>query len=541
MQNKALMTSELTASPQPNKLAASVAGSSKEQSVSFEETLSKQLQQHKTTASKTDVKSAKSADKEQEAKNDATVANENDGVEKSVKKEEKKPVEDGNNLPITEEPSNNETAVTSKVIDIESENPTGVALANTEELIENSDSAVSSNSDKEIQLDDVEASASKVLKAEAATHSTVSAANASSIEASTTAKESKTLSNESVAKNTPVDGTLKSTLTEVAQQKTEQESGRAVLSEAQSRDKDFVLKQIKIAAQATNKVQQSGDAVLANKNQQSVSQVSTTAVLSTEKQHVGIDLARHITNQVGNKNTRQQPNLPFNAKSDSGIDITKVVEGAAASTKQLKEVSLTGAQREQILLDKAALGDGVIVKTIKPELASAATVLSNTSASTSTIASNASATSPQLMPMLDVQPTLKSEAWGKVMVGRVIWMAKEGVQTAQLKLNPAQLGPVEVRVTLNNDQASVSFVAQHVTTRDTLEQALPRLRESFQANGMALANADVSDQPASQQFDQHHDKQQGDIIFSQSDEEVDELVDNKAVIEETKPGLSLYV
>jgi flagellar hook-length control protein FliK len=217
------------------------------------------------------------------------------------------------------------------------------------------------------------------------------------------------------------------------------------------------------------------------------------------------------------------------------------VEGAAASTKQLKEVSLTGAQREQILLDKAALGDGVIVKTIKPELASAATVLSNTSASTSTIASNASATSPQLMPMLDVQPTLKSEAWGKVMVGRVIWMAKEGVQTAQLKLNPAQLGPVEVRVTLNNDQASVSFVAQHVTTRDTLEQALPRLRESFQANGMALANADVSDQPASQQFDQHHDKQQGDIIFSQSDEEVDELVDNKAVIEETKPGLSLYV
>jgi flagellar hook-length control protein FliK len=541
MQNKALMTSELTASPQPNKLAASVAGSSKEQSVSFEETLSKQLQQHKTTASKTDVKSAKSADKEQEAKNDATVANENDGVEKSVKKEEKKPVEDGNNLPITEEPSNNETAVTSKVTDIESENPTGVALANTEELIENSDSAVSSNSDKEIQLDDVEASASKVLKAEAATHSTVSAANASSIEASTTAKESKTLSNESVAKNTPVDGTLKSTLTEVAQQKTEQESGRAVLSEAQSRDKDFVLKQIKIAAQATNKVQQSGDAVLANKNQQSVSQVSTTAVLSAEKQHVGIDLARHITNQVGNKNTRQQPNLPFNAKSDSGIDITKVVEGAAASTKQLKEVSLTGAQREQILLDKAALGDGVIVKTIKPELASAATVLSNTSASTSTIASNASATSPQLMPMLDVQPTLKSEAWGKVMVGRVIWMAKEGVQTAQLKLNPAQLGPVEVRVTLNNDQASVSFVAQHVTTRDTLEQALPRLRESFQANGMALANADVSDQPASQQFDQHHDKQQGDIIFSQSDEEVDELVDNKAVIEETKPGLSLYV
>ncbi len=103
--------------------------------------------------------------------------------------------------------------------------------------------------------------------------------------------------------------------------------------------------------------------------------------------------------------------------------------------------------------------------------------------------------------VLHIQPAVHSEAWGKVMSSRIIWMAKEGVQQAELRLNPAHLGPVEVRLHLHQDQANITFLAPHAATRDALEHALPRLRDSFQENGMNLADANVSDQAAQQQTD----------------------------------------
>jgi|GEM_PF-1302314 len=97
-------------------------------------------------------------------------------------------------------------------------------------------------------------------------------------------------------------------------------------------------------------------------------------------------------------------------------------------------------------------------------------------------------------PVLAMQPAMQSEAWNKVLSSRVIWMAREGVQKAELKLNPTNLGPVEVKLHMSNDQASVSFIAHNVATREALEQALPKLRESFQENGMDLTHSDVSEE-----------------------------------------------
>ncbi len=98
---------------------------------------------------------------------------------------------------------------------------------------------------------------------------------------------------------------------------------------------------------------------------------------------------------------------------------------------------------------------------------------------------------------LDIQPQLNSEAWNKVMSSRVVWMAREGVQHAELRLTPAHLGPVEVRLSLQNEQASVTFTAANAAARDALEQALPRLRDSFTENGLALSHAEVNHQDAS--------------------------------------------
>jgi flagellar hook-length control protein FliK len=68
-------------------------------------------------------------------------------------------------------------------------------------------------------------------------------------------------------------------------------------------------------------------------------------------------------------------------------------------------------------------------------------------------------------------------------------------------MNPADLGPVQVRIEMNQnqDQASVWFTAEHADTRSALEQSLPRLREMFSAQGMSLTDAGVFGNRSGQQ------------------------------------------
>ena len=181
-----------------------------------------------------------------------------------------------------------------------------------------------------------------------------------------------------------------------------------------------------------------------------------------------------------------------NVKLELPVATEKVMTSERIVTKTLTEGSLLadivnqvkpGLQHTAPSVDRAGLALGSSVSTYTP----AGTVSQGQAAATATT------------PVLDIQPALQTTAWNRVMSGRVVWMAREGVQQAELKLNPANLGPVEVRLSMNNDQTSVTFIAHHAATRDALEQALPRLRESFSENGMELADAEVM---------QHSDEEQ---------------------------------
>lgn len=84
--------------------------------------------------------------------------------------------------------------------------------------------------------------------------------------------------------------------------------------------------------------------------------------------------------------------------------------------------------------------------------------------------------------------------WDRAVGQRVLWLVDQRGQTAQLRLNPPELGPVEVRLRMDGEQVHLSFSAGHVQVREALEQALPRLREMFAEAGLSLGNVDVSQQ-----------------------------------------------
>jgi flagellar hook-length control protein FliK len=102
--------------------------------------------------------------------------------------------------------------------------------------------------------------------------------------------------------------------------------------------------------------------------------------------------------------------------------------------------------------------------------------------------------SVQLPAQFHLNQPMDQKGWDQAMGQRVVWMARNNMQEAQLQLNPRELGPINVRISVSNEQANVHFTAQHATTREALENAMPRLREMMQDAGLNLAQSDVSRQ-----------------------------------------------
>ena len=107
------------------------------------------------------------------------------------------------------------------------------------------------------------------------------------------------------------------------------------------------------------------------------------------------------------------------------------------------------------------------------------------------------------MPAKDMGPAvavtlerpLSHPQWAEDFGERIHWVSRQGLQSAELRLNPAHLGPVEVRINMNQDQASVQFVAHHAAVREAIETALPKLREMLGNQQVQLADVSVSQQP----------------------------------------------
>jgi len=77
--------------------------------------------------------------------------------------------------------------------------------------------------------------------------------------------------------------------------------------------------------------------------------------------------------------------------------------------------------------------------------------------------------------------------WARSLGERLVVMARGEHQVARLSLNPEHLGPVDIKLHINEDQARLWFTAQHPQAREALEAAVPRLREMFAQQGLDLS------------------------------------------------------
>jgi flagellar hook-length control protein FliK len=96
--------------------------------------------------------------------------------------------------------------------------------------------------------------------------------------------------------------------------------------------------------------------------------------------------------------------------------------------------------------------------------------------------------------VIGMQSQFGSAAWTQELGDRMVWLAGQRGQTAELVLNPPSLGAVEVRIQMSGSDASAQFFSANPVVRETLEAALPKLREMLDNAGISLGDASVSQQ-----------------------------------------------
>jgi flagellar hook-length control protein FliK len=111
--------------------------------------------------------------------------------------------------------------------------------------------------------------------------------------------------------------------------------------------------------------------------------------------------------------------------------------------------------------------------------------------------SNAAAPTPTHIPQ-----SVRSNEWNQALGNKIIWMAQDGIQTAQLDLNPPDLGPLQVVLNISNDNIDARFVSSHMEVRSAVEAAMPKLKEMMENTGLSLSGFNVSSQGTPQEQSQ---------------------------------------
>ena len=89
---------------------------------------------------------------------------------------------------------------------------------------------------------------------------------------------------------------------------------------------------------------------------------------------------------------------------------------------------------------------------------------------------------------------LGSNDWANEFSQKISWISTQQNHVAELRLNPPNLGPLDVVLKISDNHATALFASPHGAVREAVENALPKLREILADNGIMLGNTTVSDQ-----------------------------------------------
>ncbi|MBN3199838.1 flagellar hook-length control protein FliK [Pectobacterium brasiliense] len=193
--------------------------------------------------------------------------------------------------------------------------------------------------------------------------------------------------------------------------------------------------------------------------------------------------------------------LDASVNSDKDAGISRDLHHAAKQTSSTTTESADEAAKFALTTPNSLAGDR------------------NVSESVSALGNGASQTTPPVAQAMHIQPAsvgtttpapqaasaqlnapFGSPQWQDTLGQQIIMFSRNGQQTAELRLNPQELGALHISLKIDDNQAQIHLASANSQVRSALEAALPHLRNAMAESGINLGQSSVgSDSSAWQQ------------------------------------------
>lgn len=217
---------------------------------------------------------------------------------------------------------------------------------------------------------------------------------------------------------------------------------------------------------------------------------TSTGPLEGDAKSVDTSVLQSVTSVLASNVDKKQSLVSQNPALAQSVNTASVNSTSLSVAQSLSPLN-TG------LMQSVADARGMInaVDDLPGESESFDDVLADVKTHTALVGNNAKAealTTDKVM----VQTTVRvgMPGWADQIAERTASLASQNIKQAEVQLNPQEMGPISVKISVANEQAAVTFVAQNAAVRDALDQAMQRLKDTFDSEGMELVQADVHDQ-----------------------------------------------
>lgn len=263
--------------------------------------------------------------------------------------------------------------------------------------------------------------------------------------------------------------------------------------------------------------------------------------LPVAKQLAGdIDVTDQLAGAIDLENTLDTLESVINKLDSFGVSQSGVINAENPEMLDLKKTGLAKAEllQQETGFRKLELGNLALTAKQTPvedlnefsgldELGELGKVKEGTKIATDIANLNRAVISENKTQIAPMTKHFAHPEWNKEIGERVIWMHKQAIPSAELRLNPQHLGPISIKVDVTQDQTSIAFTAQHAVVKEALEASLPKLREMLSTQQLNLVDVNVSQDDSHQRQSQAFG-QMGSDADDRSDKESTEVGSNES-------------
>ena len=223
------------------------------------------------------------------------------------------------------------------------------------------------------------------------------------------------------------------------------------------------------------------------------------AAASNDKAPAANAFAQHLKT-VNQQQLQQQQQSGAEQQARQGQAQAQATAEAIVSTQPVQPVAGT-APFAQLLPQQP-------VQPISEHTATASTLTQSQGQSVASGVAHTSLSSQRPAETAGWQPplALSEPAAAQQLKDRVMVQIQHKLQTAEVQLHPEELGSMQIKLNLQQDQLSVQFVVQQGAAKEALEQQMPRLRELLEQQGIALTEGQVEQRQSGGQQEQRQSR-----------------------------------